>query len=78
MASNSGFFSFLCSGPLVTAAHTELLSTVNSTIAPSLFSLPCRAQLTANSQLSTELVAPNRKHCLGMFTPICCTATIIV
>jgi hypothetical protein len=35
-----------CSSPLVTAAHAKLLSTVNSITPPSLFSLPCRAQLS--------------------------------
>jgi hypothetical protein len=38
------------------SAHAELISTANSTIAPSLLSLPCRAQL--NCQPSTNLIAP--------------------
>jgi hypothetical protein len=50
-------FSFPRSGPLVTAAPAELLSTVNSTIAPSLLSLLCRVQL--KYQPSTELDCPN-------------------
>jgi hypothetical protein len=45
----------LSSGPLVTATRAELLSTVNSTIAPSLLSLPCRSQL--NYQPSTNCVS---------------------
>jgi hypothetical protein len=41
------------SGPLLTAARAELLSTVNTTIAPSLLSLPCRAQLNWLPQFSS-------------------------
>jgi hypothetical protein len=60
------------SAPLFTAARAELLPTIKSTIAPSLLSLPCRAQL--NSQPSTKWNAPivffinprrgpHQKHC---------------
>jgi hypothetical protein len=50
------FFSFPRLSTLVTAACAELLSAVNLTTAPSLFSLPCRNQL--NCQLSTDWIAP--------------------
>jgi hypothetical protein len=54
-----------CSGSLFTATFGQLLSTVNSTTAPSLVSHPCRAQLKWLLQtvlLITSWHGPHRKH----------------
>jgi hypothetical protein len=66
-ASNSGDYSASRAKVILSqpAAHTELNSTVNLTIAPSILRLSCRAQL--NSLLQTVLLitcqhGPHRKH----------------
>jgi hypothetical protein len=66
-------FSFPRSGPLVAGTRAELLSTVNSTITPSLLSLPCRAQLNWLPQLSSFLTPRRglRKH---RVPPITCVS----
>jgi hypothetical protein len=52
-AFNSGDSSASCA-QFLSSHRAELLSTVNSTIAPSLLSLPCRARLNSSPQLSSQ------------------------
>jgi hypothetical protein len=82
-ASNSDNSSVSRSQVLFKAVRAELLSTVNSTIAPSLLSLPCRAQLncqpstvnfiTRLTLLMTFRHEPHRKprfHCYWITIPL--------
>jgi hypothetical protein len=72
-ASNSGDSSASSAQILLSQPHpTELSSTVNSTTAPSLLSLLCRAQLNTGTR-STLLVTfrnePHRKHRFHCYSP---------